>query len=107
MSGLVFFSILVAIVAGAAALSALLCVTLGKSIARQTKIVAALVCGFIPPISIVVLGVIVVQAVGWPRSQSAAMLTGMLCFWALPICLLTSGAMIVWIAERSEDEDAG
>ena len=107
MSGLPLGLVLAAIVAGAAALSALLCMTLGKLIMRQTRIVAVLICGFIPPIAIVVLGLVAILAMGSPGSQSVTMLTAMLCFWTLPICLLTSGAMIAWIAQRGEDGDAG
>jgi len=94
--------ILIGIVVAAVGLAALLCMTLGRAIMRQTKVVAALVCGFIPPIAIAVLGIIATFVVGWPGSQAVGMLAAMLCFLSLPLCLLTSCALIAWIAEQSE-----
>jgi len=96
--------ILIAILVAAVGLTALLCLTLGRSIMRQTKVVAAIVCGFIPPIAIVVLGMAAMFWVGGPSSQALGMLTAMLCFLALPLCLLTSCWVIYCIAERSEGD---
>ena len=95
-------AVLIGIVVAAAALAALLSVTLGRSIMRQTKVVAALVCGSIPPIMIAVLGTMAMLVVGGPGSETVGMLAAMLCLIACPICLLVSGGLIFWISEQSE-----